>query len=164
MRVGYCKLYNPGDLQSQNAAPEPQPFEYEGKTYWPGENSHWKANYPEGMKRLASAGRIHVAANSIRYRRFNGDFPYQERGNIWTDTITGNFTDEKIYAVQTNLKVIERCILPSSDPGDLVFDSTCGSGTTAAAAEKNGRRWITCDTSRVAIALAHPRRPAAESV
>jgi adenine-specific DNA-methyltransferase len=109
------------------------------------------------MKRLASAGRIHVAANSIRYRRFNDDFPYQERGNIWTDTITGNFTDEKIYAVQTNLKVIERCILLSSDPGDLVFDSTCGSGTTAVAAEKNGRRWITCDTSRVAIALAKQR-------
>ena len=123
-----AQLYNPGDLQSQGAASEPQPFEYEGKTSWPGPNSHWKANYPEGMNRLAAAGRIHVAKNSIRYRRFHEDFPYQERGNIWTDTITGNFTDEKIYAVQTNSKVIERCVLMTTDPGDLVFDPTCGIG------------------------------------
>ena len=109
------------------------------------------------MKRLAAAGRIHVARNSIQYRRFADDFPYQERGNIWTDTRTGSFTDEKIYVVQTNLKVAERCILLTTDPGDLVFDPTCGSGTTAYAAEDWGRRWVTADTSRVPLALARQR-------
>jgi adenine-specific DNA-methyltransferase len=152
-----ARFYNPDNIQSQGAASEPQPFVYEGKTYVPGANSHWKANYPVGMQRLADAGRIHVAKNSIRYRRFFDDFPYQERGNIWTDTITGNFTDEKIYAVQTNTKVIERCVLLTTEPGDLVFDPTCGSGTTAVVAEQWGRRWMTCDTSRVSIALARQR-------
>ena len=152
-----AKLYFPDNIQSQGAASEAQPFNHLGKAYLPGPNSHWKANYPAGMKRLADAGRVHVAKNSIRYRRFVDDFPYQERGNIWTDTITGNFTDEKIYAVQTNTKVIERCALLTTDPGDLVFDPTCGSGTTAVVAEQWGRRWITCDTSRVSIALARQR-------
>ena len=154
--AGY-RLYKPGDMQSQGAASEPQPFEYLGKTYSPGPNSHWKANYPDGMKRLAEAERIHVAKNSIQYRRFFDDFPYQERGNIWTDTITGSFTEQKIYAVQTNTKVIERCQLLSTDPGDLVFDPTCGAGTTALVAEQWGRRWVTCDTSRVSVALAKQR-------
>ena len=152
-----ARLYKPDNIQSQGAASEPQPFEYDGKTYRPSPNSHWKANYPKGMERLAAEGRIHVAKNSIQYRRFHDDFPFQERGNIWTDTITGSFTDEKIYAVQTNTKVIERCLLLATDPGDLVFDPTCGSGTTALVAEQWGRRWITCDTSRVSIALAKRR-------
>lgn len=152
-----AKLYNPGDLQSQGSASEPQPFEYEGKTYEPGIASHWKANYPIGMQRLAAAGRIHVARNSLRYRRFADDFPYTERGNVWTDTITGSFTEEKIYAVQTNVKVAERCALLATDPGDLILDPTCGSGTTAYVAEQRGRRWITIDTSRVPLALARQR-------
>ncbi|GGD87056.1 hypothetical protein GCM10011515_03170 [Tsuneonella deserti] len=151
------KLYNPGDLQSQGAATESQPFEFEGRTYRPGGNSHWKANYPDGMNRLAKAGRIHVAKNSIRYRRFSDDFPFQQVGNMWTDTITGNFTDEKVYVVQTGVKVVERCIHMTTEPGDLVLDITCGSGTTAYAAEQWGRRWITVDTSRVPIALARQR-------
>jgi adenine-specific DNA-methyltransferase len=152
-----ARLYNPGDLQSQGAASEPQPFVYEGKTYPPGANSHWKANYPDGMKKLAAAGRIHVAKNSIRYRRFADDFPFQQIGNIWTDTITGNFTDQKVYVVQTGVKVVERCIHMTTNPGDLVLDITCGSGTTAYAAEMWGRRWVTVDTSRVPIALARQR-------
>ena len=151
------RLYKPDNIQSQGASKEPQPFVFEGKKYEPGQNSHWKANYPEGMKRLAAAGRIHVARNSIQYRRFADDFPYQERGNIWTDTRTGSFTDEKIYVVQTNLKVAERYILLTTDPSDLVFDPTCGSGTTAYAAEDWGRRWVTADTSRVPLALARQR-------
>lgn len=151
------RLYAPGDLQSQGAASEPQPFTHEGKRYEPGANSHWKANYPVGMQRLAEAGRIHVAKSSIRYRRFADDFPYEEIGNIWTDTQAGNFTDDKVYVVQTNVKVIERCILLATEPGDLVFDPTCGSGTTAYVAEQWGRRWITCDTSRVPLALARQR-------
>lgn len=152
-----ARLYNPGDLQSQGAASDPQPFEYLGNTYIPGANSHWKANYPEGMKRLAEAERIHVAKNSIRYRRFSDDFPFQQIGNIWTDTITGNFTDDKIYVVQTGFKVIERCMHMTTEPGDLVLDITCGSGTSAVVAEQWGRRWITLDTSRVPIALARQR-------
>ena len=150
-------FYNPGDLTSQGNAKEPQPFVFQDKTYTPGNNAHWKANYPNGMEQLAIANRIHIAKSSIRYRRFATDFPYQEIGNIWTDTSTGSFTEEKIYAVQTNTKVIERCLLLTTDPGDLVLDITCGSGTTAYVAEQWGRRWITCDTSRVALTLAKQR-------
>jgi adenine-specific DNA-methyltransferase len=152
-----ARLYKPGDLQSQGAAKEPQPFDFQGRTYKSKSNSHWKANYPAGMERLGKAGRIHVAKNSIQYRRFADDFPFQERGNIWTDTRTGSFTDEKLYAVQTNPKVIERCILLSTDPGDLVLDPTCGGGTTAYASERWGRRWITIDTSRIPLALTRQR-------
>ena len=152
-----ARLYKPENLQGQGAAREPQPFEFEGKVYRPGANSHWKPGYPDGLERLAVEGRIHVAANSLQYRRFASDFPYKERGNLWTDTLTGSFTEEKKYVVQTNPKVVERCLLMTSDPGDLVLDPTCGSGTTAFCAEKWGRRWITIDTSRVPIALARQR-------
>ena len=152
-----ARLYKPDNLQGQGAAREPQPFEFEGKVYRPGANSHWKPGYPDGLERLAVEGRIHVAANSLQYRRFASDFPYKERGNLWTDTLTGSFTEEKRYVVQTNPKVVERCLLMTSDPGDLVLDPTCGSGTTAFCAEKWGRRWITIDTSRVPIALARQR-------
>ncbi len=152
-----ARIYKPGDLKSQGAASEPQPFEFEGKVYDSGANSHWKASYPAGMNRLAHAGRIHVARNSIRYRRFADDFPYKVRTNFWDDTGTGNFTDPKVFVVQTNTKVVERCILLSTDPGDLVLDPTCGSGTTPNAAERWGRRWITIDTSRVALTLARTR-------
>lgn len=152
-----ARVYSPGDLQSQGASDQDQAFEYDGKVYRPGKTSHWKANYPDGMNRLAWARRIHVASNSIRYRRYADDFPFQARTNFWTDTGTGNFTDDKFYVVQTNSKVVERCILLATDPGDLVVDPTCGSGTTAHVAEQWGRRWITVDTSRVALALARQR-------
>lgn len=151
------RLYIPDNLQSQGASRSPQPFEHLGKVYKPGANSHWKPNYPDGLQRLADAGRVHVAKNSLRYRRFADDFPYQQLGNIWTDTLTGSFTDEKLYVVQTGLKVAERCLLMTTDPGDLTFDPTCGSGTTAYMAENWGRRWITCDTSRVPLALTRQR-------
>jgi adenine-specific DNA-methyltransferase len=152
-----ARLYNPDNLLSQGAAGSPQPFRFGGQVYEPPHGSHWKANYPEGMERLAAAGRIHIARSSLRYRRFADDFPFKVRGNIWTDTITGSFTDEKIYAVQTNTKVVERCLLLTTRPGDLVLDPTCGSGTTAYVAEYWGRRWITIDTSRVPLALARQR-------
>jgi adenine-specific DNA-methyltransferase len=83
-----AKLYFPDNLISQGAASMPQPFVFQGKSYEPNSDSHWKANYPLGMQRLAEAGRLHVAANSLRYRRFADDFPLKERGNIWTDTLT----------------------------------------------------------------------------
>jgi adenine-specific DNA-methyltransferase len=151
------RLYKPDNILSQGAASGEQVFCHEGKEYRPNSNSHWKAQYPAGMNRLARARRIHVARNSIQYVRFAGDFTLKLRNNIWTDTLTGQFTDDKIYVVQTNTKVVERCLLMTTDPGDLVLDPTCGSGTTAYVAEQWGRRWITCDTSRVSLALARTR-------
>ncbi len=152
------KPYKPGDLTSQGRASLPQPFSYQGVTVNPySRNAHWKANYPTGMERLRKANRIHVAARSFQYRRFHTDHPWMSRGNIWTDTGTGSFTDDKLYVVQTGTKTVERCILMTTDPSDLVLDPTCGSGTTAHVSEQRGRRWITIDTSRVALALARIR-------
>ena len=152
------KPYAPDNLLSQGRARDRQPFAFQGITHDPWDrDSHWKASYPTGMERLAKAGRIHAASNSIRFVRYHSDFELAVHGNIWTDTSTGNFTDAKTYVVQTNSKVIERCILMATDPGDLVLDPTCGSGTTAHVAEQWGRRWITIDTSRVALALARAR-------
>lgn len=150
--------YMPDNMISQGRAKERQPLHHQGKTYdtWE-KNSHWKASHPTGTTRLARAGRIHVAKNSVRYVRYHTDFDVAVHGNIWTDTGTGNFTDDKVYVVQTNTKVIERCIQMVTDPGDLVLDPTCGSGTTAVVAEQWGRRWITLDTSRVSLALARAR-------
>ena len=116
----------------------------------------WKTNR-EGMNRLIRSCRIHEAKNSIQYIRLMTDFMYREINNFWTDTRTGNFTEAKTYVVQTAQKIVERCILMTTDPGDLVLDPTCGSGTTAYVAEHWGRRWITIDTSRVALALARAR-------
>ncbi len=152
-----ARLYKASDLQSQDSAAEPQPYQFAGKQYMPSANSHWKASYPGGMDRLAWANRIHVTKGGIHYRRFEKDFPYKVRTNFWTDTGTGGFTDDKVYVVQTNTKVVERCILLATDPGDLVLDPTCGSGTTAVVAERWGRRWITIDSSRVALAVARQR-------
>ena len=153
-----ARLYNPDNLISQGRASEPQPFQYRGVSQDPfAKNSHWKPNYPSGLSRLLLSERIHVAENSLRYRRFHTDFPALPYANIWTDTGTGNFTDEKLYVVQTGSKIVERCLLMATDPGDLVLDPTCGSGTTATVAEQWGRRWITIDTSRVALALARAR-------
>jgi adenine-specific DNA-methyltransferase len=110
-----------------------------------------------GMDRLVRANRVEQRASSIGFVRFFDDFPVVPRSNIWTDTGTGSFTDEKVYIVQTSSKAVARCILMTTDPGDLVLDPTCGSGTTAYVAEQWGRRWITMDTSRVALALARTR-------
>ncbi|MGG5807719.1 DNA methyltransferase [Falsiroseomonas sp. CW058] len=119
--------YNPDNLISQGRASEPQPFSFRKGDQDPyPKNSHWKPNYPVGMFRLLRAERIHVAENSFRYRRFHSDFGVMPHSNIWTDTGTGNFTDEKIYVVQTGSKAVERCILMATDPGDLVLDPTCG--------------------------------------
>ena len=153
-----AKPYKPGDLTAQGSAKAPQPFDYCGVHVDPfAKNSHWKASYPVGVDRLRKANWIHVAANSFQYRRYHADFPYMTRSNVWTDTGTGSFTDEKVYVVQTPTKMVERCILMASDPGDLVLDPTCGSGTTIVMAEQWARRWITIDTSRVALALARAR-------
>ena len=149
-------VYAADNIKSQGASSSIQAFEFEGKIYEPGSASHWKTSV-EGLNRLATLKRIHTASNSIRYRRFINDFPYKQITNFWADTGTGSFTDDKKYVVQTSPKVIGRCMLMTTDPGDLVLDITCGSGTTAYVAEQWGRRWITCDTSRVAITLAKQR-------
>jgi adenine-specific DNA-methyltransferase len=150
------KRYRLVSLVSQGASSSTQPFEFKGKTYLPPANSHWKVK-PEGLNRVAAENRIQQTKNSIQFRSFIDDFPISITHNIWTDTITGSFLDEKVYVVQTNTKIVERCLLMTTDPGDLVFDPTCGSGTTAYVAEQWGRRWITCDTSRVALTLAKQR-------
>ena len=130
-------------------------FEYEGRSYPSGKGT-FKTD-ETGLRHLAKAGRIWKARNSIQYIRYLGDFDAIPVSNVWTDTQTGNFTEDKVYVVQTAQKVIQRCLLMATDPGDLVLDPTCGSGTTAYVAEQWGRRWITIDTSRVALALARAR-------
>jgi adenine-specific DNA-methyltransferase len=151
-----AKLYQPTSLISQGTTNTPQEFQFKGKKYNPGNGQHWKTTV-KGLNRLAERNRIHVAKNSIRYVRYADDFPYRPYTNFWDDTATGNFTDEKIYVVQTSRKAIERCLLMTTDPGDLVLDPTCGSGTTAFVAEQWGRRWITRDTSRIALNIAKTR-------
>lgn len=128
----------------------------EGKKYSINKNLHWKT-HPEGCGRLIKGERLQPAGVSLGYIRYLDDFAVYPIVNNWRDTGTGSFTDEKLYVVQTASKAIQRCILMASDPGDLVLDPTCGSGTTAYVAEQWGRRWITIDTSRVALALARAR-------
>jgi adenine-specific DNA-methyltransferase len=133
-------------------------IEFEGQSYTPPANAHWKTNQ-EGMSRLLNAERIYLKGRTIRYVRYFDDYPHYPLTNVWTDTSFGGFVGDqkKIYVVQTYTKVIERCMLMTTDPGDLVLDPTCGSGTAAYVGEQWGRRWITIDTSRVAIALARQR-------
>lgn len=151
------RIYRPDNLSSQGSANSSQEFEFEGKVYTPSKNSHWKANYPAGMERLKKLNRLHPTPNSLQYIRYFDDFPCQEISNIWQDTSTGSFLEEKRYVVQSGTKAIQRCILMTTDPGDLVLDPTCGSGTTAFVAEQWGRRWITIDTSRIALNIAKTR-------
>ena len=151
------RVYRHDNLTSQSGG-STTGFDYElhGITFRRGKG-FWKTNLT-GMNRLNRAWRLGYPTHaSLAYVRFIDDFPVTPITDLWTDTQTGAFTDEKLYVVQTNTKVIERCILMTTDPGDLVLDPTCGSGTTAYVAEQWGRRWITIDTSRVALALARAR-------
>lgn len=150
------KRYRLVSLVSQGASSKIEPFIFQNKTYFPPANSHWKVP-TDKLQVVAKTQRIQATQNSVQFRSDIDDFPISMTHNLWTDTITGSFGEPKTYAVQTNPKVIERCILMTTDPGDIVVDPTCGSGTTAYAAEQWGRRWITCDTSRVAIALTKQR-------
>jgi adenine-specific DNA-methyltransferase len=145
------------DIRSQSGG-ETTSFaiEYCGRSFLPAP-MFWKTNN-QGIKRLKLSRRLVVEGNTLRFLRFLEDFPASPLNNVWTD-IGGiqSRTDSKIYVVQTASRLIERCLLMTTDPGDLVLDPTCGSGTTAFVAEKWGRRWITCDTSRVAVTLAKQR-------
>ena len=131
-----------------------QPYEWRGTAYNLKPRDNWKASYPAGMNRLNKAGRMGGTPRRIGYKRFFDDFPYVELTNMWADT-RGEM--DMRYVVQTSERIVQRCILASTDPGDLVLDPTCGSGTTAYVAEQWGRRWITIDTSRVALALTRAR-------
>jgi len=131
------------------------PVELAGASFSPNKGG-WKTNRL-GMTRVQKADRLIALGNTLSYVRFFDDFCVFPFTNQWDDTTTAGFGDPKLYVVQTNTKVVQRCILMASDPGDLVLDPTCGSGTTATVAEQWGRRWITIDTSRVALALARAR-------
>ena len=151
------KIFAHGDITSQRPAQgaDVREFTYEGKSFHVNKGT-FKTD-TTGLRRTARARRMFFVGNTLRYVRFLDDFSIFPYSNLWTDTTTSGFSDPKVYVVQTNRSVIERCILMTTDPGDLVLDPTCGSGTTAYVAEQWGRRWITIDTSRVALALARAR-------
>ena len=146
--------FSKGSMTSAGSANDGQEFSYLGRAFSPGGNAHWKANFPTGITRLTRCNRVSVNANTLKFKRYFADFEFFPLDNFWTEQ---NSEQYKSYVVQTSTEIIQRCLLMSTDPGDLVFDPTCGSGTTAFVAEKWGRRWITCDTSRVAVTLAKQR-------
>ena len=149
-----AKVFQATSLQSDGRSSDINyQFEFNGNVYEPNPKSHWKTSI-EGLKRLAERGRIIKSGQNIRYIRYFDDFPFTEITNVWSDVYGAS---EMRYVVETSNDVISRCLLMTTDPGDLVFDPTCGSGTTAYVAEQWGRRWITCDTSRVATTLAKQR-------
>lgn len=148
------RLFNPDNLTAQGQQGEP--YEFEGRSFKPSGNNNWKTTR-DGLDRLSKEQRLVAIGNTLCYKRFMDDFPFVAVTNWWNDTIESTFVRQKLYAVETATKVVERCIAMATDPGDIVFDPTCGSGTTAFCAERLGRRWITCDTSRVAVNVARQR-------
>jgi adenine-specific DNA-methyltransferase len=143
------RVYRHTSLESANPYFE---FEAFGRSWC----QRWKTN-STGLSRLVRAARTEFTGKTLHYVRYHDDFPATELTNNWDDTQSGGFNDPMIYVVQTTVKTVQRCLLMATDPGDLVLDPTCGSGTTAYVAEQWGRRWITIDTSRVALALARAR-------
>ncbi len=148
------KLISKSDMQSRSGSESTRfPIEFNEKKYYTRKTAGWRTSY-EGIETLKRKNRFCASNENIYFKKYYIDFPYRIFHNMWED-IGG--ADIKIYAVQTATKAIQRCILMTTDPGDLVLDPTCGSGTTAYVAEQWGRRWITCDTSRVAVTLAKQR-------
>lgn len=147
-----CRLFRFSPLTSQRP-PGSFPLYFNGNEYLPGKQ-FWKT-HETGFNRLEKSNRLHPTGKTLFYRLMLDDFPAVTLNNVWNDT-QASF-GEKTYVVQTSTKVIQRCLLMTTDPGDLVLDPTCGSGTTAYVAEQWGRRWVTIDTSRVALALARAR-------
>src|SRR5574337_896359 len=150
----FRQVFAPDNLTSQRP-PGDFPVQCKGREFRPGKG-FWKT-HPEGFVRLAQSERLLPIGNTLMYRRFLDDFPVYPISNIWRDVLMTGFSEDKVYVVQSSSKIVERCLLMTTDPGDLVLDPTCGSGTTAYVAEQWGRRWITIDTSRVALALARAR-------
>jgi adenine-specific DNA-methyltransferase len=141
-------------VSSQDPPKSPQPFDFQGVRYEPTPGRHWSQAWPNGMQRLAIAGRLRGTGTRLYAREYWSDSAIVPRNNLWTK-LKGPSSPS--YVVETTTEVVKRCILMATDPGDLVIDPTCGSGTTATVAEQWGRRWITIDTSRVALALARAR-------
>jgi adenine-specific DNA-methyltransferase len=152
-----CRIFRQDNTTSQRPAQgdDVTEFAFQGRLFSPGKGTFKTDSV--GLTRLARARRLLGLGNTLSYARFIEDFPVFPLNNFWDDTVTSGFSDKKTYVVQTHPLAFERCVLMTSDPGDLVVDITCGSGTTAYIAEKWGRRWITCDTSRVALTLAKQR-------
>jgi adenine-specific DNA-methyltransferase len=150
------RIYRLSDLRSSRPAQKGdlKEFEFQGKIYTPGKGT-FKSDL-KGLKNLVLANRIEAVGKNLNYIRFINDFPAFPITNNWAD-VSSSVGAEKLYVVQINPKVVERCLLMTTNPGDLVLDLTCGSGTTAYVAEQWGRRWITCDVSRVPLALARQR-------
>ena len=150
-----ARIFLGGPLTSQTPSDTTSfAYTFGGKTYTPG-NRGWSTNI-KGMDKLASIGRILQTKGFINFKIYFDDFPVTNLSNLWDDTM-GTAEQDKCYVVQTSIKPIQRCILMTTDPGDLVLDPTCGSGTTAYVAEQWGRRWITMDTSRIALNIAKKR-------
>ena len=151
------RIYRLSGTSSQTrGSTTPQPFVFEGTAFLPESTRGWSTT-ESGLDRLAKARRLVGVGNTLTYVRYLDDFAVQPNGDFWGDTGVSGFGDRKVYVVQTIAQAIQRCMLMTTDPGDLVFDPTCGSGTTAYVAEQWGRRWMTCDTSRVSITLAQQR-------
>jgi adenine-specific DNA-methyltransferase len=150
-KATYSSTTSQGETQSGGFS-----VQHRGRDFACPAGQHWKTTR-EGMKRLVLASRIFQRTNSLRYVRLLDDYPVAPVANSWTDLRWGFDASDKRYVVETNPQIVARCILMSTDPGDLILDPTCGSGTTAAVSEQWGRRWITADTSRVALALARGR-------
>ena len=150
-----ARIFQYISLTADGAAREDTPFEFQGKVYRPQDNTHWKLTYPDGMQALKTSGRIVKTGNRLKWKSYIDNYPLKVMSHLWNDT--SGFYSNKKYVIETRTKVIERCLLMTTDPGDLVLDPTCGSGTTAYVAEQWGRRWITIDTSRVSQALARTR-------
>ncbi|ADB47476.1 site-specific DNA-methyltransferase [Acidaminococcus fermentans DSM 20731] len=147
------KLFGTWSLNAQGNEKQ-QGYQYNGKTYYPPKGTQWKTSYPNGLNDLKIANRLQEEGDNLRVKLYYEDYPISRLNNLWTGIGAVN---DKMYVVQTPNEIPKRCILMTSDPDDLVLDITCGSGTTAYVAEQWGRRWITCDTSRVAIELAKER-------
>ena len=150
------KVYSPSPLVSESKSESTSiAVEILGREFKPSKGG-WKTTF-DGFERLKKADRLMIIGNTPMYRRMYEDYPYMPYINHWRDVFMTGFSEPKYYVVQTSSKAIQRCMLMCTDPGDLVLDPTCGSGTTAYVAEQWGRRWITLDTSRVALALARSR-------
>ena len=150
-----AEVFRYGPITGQGGSAKDEDITFQGKLFEKKAKRHW-STHTTGMYRTAKAGRLLRIGNNLAFDLRWKEVP-RSYGNVWQDTQSGGFGADKMYVVETTPLVIERCILMASDPGDLVLDPTCGSGTTAFVAEQWGRRWITIDTSRVALALARAR-------
>lgn len=152
LHPGY-KLFGTWSLNAQGVEKQ-QGYLYEGKKYYPPRGTQWKTSFPQGLDDLKKNNRLQIEGETLRVKLYYDDYPISKINNLWTGIGAVN---SKIYVVQTSTELPKRCMLMTTDPGDLVLDITCGSGTTAYVAEQWGRRWITCDTSRIALELAKER-------